>query len=77
MKVGDLVASRACNEEAGDHLACSCPQGLEVLEDRGETARLRCVGSDNRCTVSKKHLYVVKTLEERLEENDLNPVMGR
>lgn len=77
MKVGDLVASRACDPLSGDHLACSCPNGLEVLEDRGETARLRCVSSGKRYAASKRNLYIIKTLEERLEENDLNPVMGK
>lgn len=81
MKVGDLIKlSKGFKREA-----CECEYGLEVVEDLGDTVKVRCVTNKSDfistrspyTTVRKSSHYVFKTLLERLEENDLNPVLGK
>lgn len=71
MKVGDLIKVKL-----DFHLALGCSHHLEVVEDFGETIRARCLIADVKHTAGKECFVIVKTLEQRLEDNDMNPVMG-
>lgn len=80
MKVGDIIKlSRGFKREA-----CACTAGFEVVEDFGLAVKVRCIAnkagyiepSTLYSTVRKRSHYVFKTLEKRLEDNDLQPVMG-
>ena len=88
MKVGDIVIVKPSRESVvvknltfarGNREAIACPSSscLEVLEDHGETILVRCVRSTERHTVRKDDFQVAKALEQRLEENDLKPVIGK
>lgn len=83
MKFGDIVnAKRPTPPVKSDGpLGCRFSNCLEVIEDLGETVVVRCVVASGRkiyakYTVRKDHYRVFKTLEERLEENNMNPVIG-
>lgn len=78
MKVGDIVFRKL---NAPPSKACSCSRGLEVMDDLGDLVKVQCIvmrktGRVLMYTVRKDHFRVIKTLLERLEENDLNPVLG-
>lgn len=73
MKVGDLVRPKVDTKNAPSDL---CSHTQEVIEDCGETIRIRCILSSEKRTTRKEFFYVTVTLERRLEGNDLKPVMG-
>lgn len=73
-KLGDLVKANPLN--VNDVLAVKCIHRLEVIEDLGEKIRVRCFNNGMKYKAHKKYFLVIKTLEQRLEENNLKPVMG-
>lgn len=87
MKVGDIVikagpshnpaTDKVFAQSNGMLRVCRSSGCLEVAEDHGETIMVRCVRSNERHVVQKDDFCVAKTLERRLEENDLQPVIGK
>lgn len=74
MKIGDLVIA---GPSYGDLAAVGCAHHLEVEEDFGDTIRARCLDDSVKHTARKKHFVVAWTLEQRLEANNMNPVLGK
>ena len=73
-KLGDLVRINPLIDD--DLMDFTCVHKLEVVEDRGQTIMARCLGNGMKHEAHKKYYVVVKTLEQRLEDNNMKPVMG-
>ena len=74
MKVGDLVKAGPSH---GDLTVVGCAHYLEVVKDFGEAIQARCLNDDAEHRAHKKYFVLVMTLERRLEENNLRPVLGK